>query len=251
MERIAFLVERTGERLSCLLNPNSLVMRRTAGVRPRSSSGGQVTGAKLADDPLQYTGGGATELTLDLLFDVTLAGSSLATEDVRELTRPLWELSENTAVEAGLRRPPLVRFVWGKSWNILGVVTAVAERVESFAPSGAPQRSYLRLRMQRVDDAVEGTTAERAPRGPIPELAADVEIPPEQVRVHEVMGAGSGAEGAPGTTAERLDEIAYREYGDPNYWRVIARVNDIDDPLRIPEGRRLVVPTPAALEGKS
>ena len=92
---------------------------------------------------------------------------------------------------------------------------------------------------------------ERAPRAPIPDVSPDVEIPPEQVRVHEVMGAGTGAAGPAGATAERLDEIAYREYGDPGYWRVIARLNDIDDPLRIPEGQRLIVPTPAVLGGKS
>ncbi len=43
MERIAFLIERTGEQLSCLLNPENVVAGRMAGVaaqrrRPRASS---------------------------------------------------------------------------------------------------------------------------------------------------------------------------------------------------------------------
>ena len=37
MERVAFVVESTGERLGCLLNPESLVLRRLAGIRPRLS----------------------------------------------------------------------------------------------------------------------------------------------------------------------------------------------------------------------
>src|SRR5436305_969026 len=132
MERVAFLIEETNERLGCLLNPNSLVMRRTAGVLPRRSIGGQFTGTGLQDDPLLYTGGGRTELELHLLFDVSLAGSSIETDDVRNLTGPLWKLAENTRSTNGSWRPPIVRFVWGKSFNIPGVVGALAEYLEQF-----------------------------------------------------------------------------------------------------------------------
>ena len=259
MERITFLVEKTGARLGCLLNPDSLVIRRTAGVRQRYSTGGPVAGARLSDDPLLYTGGGTTELTLDLLFDVTLAGSSVATEDVRDLTRPLWELSENTAEENGVRRPPLVRFVWGKSWNILGVVTAAAERVEYFTASGAPRRSWLRLRLVRVDETPlrQSAQAQRT-RTSLPQIPAGARIPPEQVRVHEVVGGtprratspvpGARSGSGPGRPAERLDEIAHREYGDPRHWRTIATLNNVSDPLRIPEGLRLLVANRSVLE---
>src|ERR1700694_1892821 len=109
MERVAFLLEETNERLGCLLNPESLVIRRVAGVLPRRSFGGQFTGMGLRDDPLLYTGGGRTELELNLLFDVSLAGSSMETSDVRDLTGPLWNLAENTRSATGpngSRRPP-------------------------------------------------------------------------------------------------------------------------------------------------
>ena len=49
MERAVFLIESTGERLGCLLNPESLVVRRQAGVRRRRSTGGLLTGAGQAD----------------------------------------------------------------------------------------------------------------------------------------------------------------------------------------------------------
>jgi contractile injection system tube protein len=260
MERIAFLVEHTGVRLACLLNPESLLISRTAGIRQRYSTGGQLTSAKLSDEALLYTGGGRTELQLDLLFDVTLAGSSIATEDVGELTRPLSELAENSMRQNGVRRPPLVRFVWGKSWNILGVVAAVAERMEYFTASGAPRRSWLRMRLLRVDNTsvVQADT----PRSPtaLPQVVPGTSISPEQLRVHQVLGgrgrrgsdAGSGGTLDPnrGGPAERLDEIAHRQYGDPRYWRVIASLNDIDDPLHIPEGHVLSVPTVSALESQ-
>jgi hypothetical protein len=62
MERVAFLIEETGERIVCLLNPESVVVRRTAGVRPRRSIGGSLAGSELADDALLFTGGGTTEM---------------------------------------------------------------------------------------------------------------------------------------------------------------------------------------------
>src|SRR5262245_59439661 len=100
MERVAFLVESTGERIDCLLNPETFAVGRVAGVRPRGTGAtGRLTGAGHADDPLLLTGGGRTELQLDLLFDVTLVESSAAPVDVRALTRRLWMLAENSAEE--------------------------------------------------------------------------------------------------------------------------------------------------------
>jgi len=120
VERVAFLIEETGQRLPCLLNPETVVVERLAGLRPRRSAGGPVTGSGLEDDPLLFTGGGVTRLKLDLLFDVTLAGSTIQAQDVRELTGPLWNLTENVAGPELSRRPPRVRFVWGKTWNFPG-----------------------------------------------------------------------------------------------------------------------------------
>ena len=152
MERIAFLLEETGERIDCLLNPESFVIQRTAGVQPRRAIGGPLTGAALTDDPILYTGGGRTELTLDLLFDVSLATAAAPPEDVRAMTRPLWNLAENPEDDGSDGTPTLVRFIWGKAWNVPAVVTAVAERYEHFTPEGVPQRSWLRLRLLRVSE---------------------------------------------------------------------------------------------------
>src|SRR5262249_31280060 len=146
MERVAFLVEKTGERISCLLNPASVVVRRLAGVQARQSTSGPLTGASLKDDPLLYTGGGMTEILLDLLFDVSLVDGTVTIEDVRDLTRPLTALAEGSEGDDGYGQVPLVRFVWGKAWNVLGVVAAAAERLEYFTASGSPQRSWLRMR---------------------------------------------------------------------------------------------------------
>jgi hypothetical protein len=254
VERVAFLLEDTGEQLRCLLNPESLVLRRRAGVAPRESAGGLVAGAELADDPLLFTGGGSTELDLDLLFDVSLAGSSIGSDDVRNLTAPIWDLAENTRRPRTYGQPPTFRFVWGKSWNVPAVVIAIAERLEQFTPGGVPTRSWLRMRLARVADssapklaagvaAAEGAVA-AAPES-WTELALDVrDRASDHAGVHELRGAAVTAEDDEGSGScdERLDQVAYLSYGDPGLWRLLAGFNDIANPLHLRCGSLLQVP---------
>lgn len=240
MDRVAFLIERSGARIACMLNPESVVQKRWAGIRPMRSGGGFLTSIGLSDDPLLYTGGGTTELRLDLLFDVSLTESSIKTNDVRDLTRPLWELSENEGGEDGFGRPPIARFVWGTSWNVRGLVAAIAERLEFFSSGGAPSRSWLRMRFLRIG---EPTAGEETP-APAPPSAEQIpgpgEIPADQVEVHELLGGSS--EGNDAAAGERLDEIAFRYYGNPAFWRVLARFNSLEDPLHLRTGLSLHVP---------
>lgn len=42
---------------------------------------------------------------------------------------------------------------------------------------------------------------------------------------------------------ERLDHLAYRYYGDAEYWWVIALANRIQDPFKMAVGLRLRIPT--------
>jgi len=243
MDRVGFLIEATGARLGCLLNPETLEITRRAGLRPRRSLGGALTGRGLSDDPLLYTGGGVTEMKLDLLFDVELAGSTLQTTNVRELTAPFWDLAENVEGDDGYGRAATVRFVWGKVWNIPAVVADVAERFEHFSAEGVPRRSWLRMRLLRVPE----TNPTPAPGAPSPQRALDLleqaqssEIPPDQLRTHEIVGGG--AEGGETPSSERLDEVAQRSYGDGALWRLVAGFNQIDDPLHLPAGLVLRLP---------
>jgi hypothetical protein len=256
MERVAFLIERTGVRISCLLNPESMVVRREAGLRRRTGAGGAVTGLGRSDDPLVATGGGVTELDLDLLFDVDIAReTTLATPsdaetpemDVRELTRPIWNLAENGAdagQDAGAARygaPPLVRLIWGRSWNVLGVVVAVAERLERMLPSGMPQRSWLRLRLRRVAETAMASTG--AP--PLPAATPLFEAPsPSDPAANggDFIAVPADADGLPRL---RLEQIAAQKLGNPALWRSIAAFNDIDDPLNLEAGTVIRLPAAA------
>lgn len=247
VERVAFLIEETGERVGGMLNPESLLVQRSAGVRPRRPGGALLGGTDLADEPLLFTGGGSTRLTLELLFDVGLPGSSIRTADVRVLTGPLWALAENGAAEGRPGRPPQVRFVWGKTWNIPGVVGEIAERLEDFGPDGSPRRSWVRLRFLRtaernvpaVPEEVPGEdVAGAAEAGDAPAPA----VPAGDLRVHEVAGGAPAEDDATAGTGDRLDLLAARYLGSPALWRRLAALNDIDDPARLEAGLVLRIP---------
>jgi hypothetical protein len=190
----------------------------------------------MADSPLLFTGGGMTELLLDLLFDVSLVQQPPRPESVRFLTEPLWRMAENNRREGEYGRPPLVRFVWGKSWNLPGVVVAVAERLEYFTQSGTPQRSWLRLRMIRASEeplAPEPATESTLP----PPEEWPTEVDPQDIRFYDLIDDGSG-------TTEPLYMVAQQSHGTPDTEHYIAEFNDIDDLWRLLPGQTLQVPPP-------
>lgn len=257
MERVAFLIERTGERIACLLNPESLEVRRSAGVRTRLGAGGVLTGQARSDNPLIATGGGVTDYELHLLFDTDIAQEGLPTPrdstepqaprpsaDVRELTRPLWNLAENAAGQDGFGAPPGVRFIWGKAWNVPGVVIDVAERLERFDTAGAPQRSWLSLRLRRVEESEAPGTRPVTPVTPQFEVPATLD--PAAAEQFPAIDLLVDEAGIPQT---RLDQICSNQYGDPGLAPALASYNGLDDLLSLAEGVTLVLPPLALLLG--
>ena len=138
MERVTFLLEDTGERISAMLNPETVVMRRLAGIGTRRGALGRIVGAQLPDDPLVRTGGGRTELELELLFDVGLAGSTTAATDVLSLTEPFralaenpypWSSAPNFAFDLAARKTTDDDLAGLDLGDVLGIISG-AERVE-------------------------------------------------------------------------------------------------------------------------
>jgi hypothetical protein len=225
---------------------------------------------------LLATGGGVTELVLDLLFDIDLVETAAPVApppvvdptqptlepgvalnalpppmaDVRELTRPLWNLSESVTGSARSKLP-ILRFIWGRSWNLPAVVTDIAERFERFDQEGRPRRSFLRLRLRRVaepdaepvPDIMSGEQRGSVtpffelpggPFGPDDEGVERIELPVDE-------------NGLPSVS---LDQLAARILGDAAQWRAIAAFNDIDDPLHLEAGTLIAVPETSAGSGQ-
>jgi hypothetical protein len=134
-----------------MLNPETLIIKRRSGIHQRKIKSGIVNGAHQSDDGLIYTGGGSTILELELVFDISIKGSTVQSSDVRDLTKPIWDLSENSIMSNGEYRPGGCRFVWGKSWNLPCVISSISEHFDLFDSSGVPKRSWLKLRLLRTN----------------------------------------------------------------------------------------------------
>lgn len=239
MERVTFLVERSGEQIECLLNPETFTITRQAGLQAQRTLSGVLTGTADADNPLLATGGGVTELVLELLFDVSKQANAQPDDSVQALTAPLWAMAENSDEANGYSIPPTIRFVWGKSWNIPAVVVSVAERFEQFTPAGIPRRSWVKMRLLRCNATPTPTDPGAAivdtGRALVPQ-----DVLPGELQAHEVQGDRTDPDG--GGLVERLDQLAHRYYGDASLWTLLAAFNGIDDPARVPAGTSLLVP---------
>ena len=221
MERVTFLIEQSNERLACLLNPESLVIKRIAGVRKRSLFESPLACAGQSDPPLQFTGGGQTLYQFDLLFDLSVAGSTIETKNVRKLTAPLWDLSENKYNVTNSAYLPVVRFIWGKCWNVPGIITAVAERLEAFSPEGEPGRSWLRMKMVRISEQQISEAGDEFGNSG----TGNTILPPESLMpftsLQQSSSGGASSNVATDIFSERNDLAAYLKFGDPFRWREI------------------------------
>jgi len=244
VERVAFLIEKTNQRISCWLNPedgeDAFTIERSSGVarEPQNS----LSRTRLRDNPVVFRSRGDTRLNLKLLFDVTLTGSTVRTSDVRDLTHPIWQLAEYTTPSTTSQELPRVRFIWGRAWDIPVVVESVAERFERFTAGGVPQRSWMSLRLLRLTDEVSpANPPRRYSPADIPEFnnqrqlsTSGFPLDDPSWGVHELLGGDTGG--------ESLWQLAHNQYGNPSLWRLIARANDIDDPTSISPGTLLRIP---------
>lgn len=216
-----------------MLNPETVVMRRITGVKPREVLLGSIYSDKKSDNPLMFTGAGVTTLDLDLVFDISIPGSTVVSEDVRDLTKPIWNLSENQQRNDHCFRPALCRFIWGKSWNIPGVISALSEKLESFSAEGVPHRSWLRLRMVRMQQHVEPIASEgtnfSAFENQFSETSALTDTEGFSNLDSFTSSPNSSTDLIENNT--RIDLSAYQSTGDCTNWRVIANQYNLTDPL--------------------
>jgi len=156
----------------------------------------------------QFISGDTTTLTMDLFFDTYEAGT-----DVRKYTSKISGLLD---VDRDLHAPPTCRFVWG-SLDFKGVAEKVTQRFTMFLDSGIPVRATLNVTFQGMQSMTEQYQN-------VPRQSAD--------RTKQKMLRQD----------EQLWMLAAEEYEDPGEWRAIAEANGIDNPRKLPVGRKLIIP---------
>lgn len=156
---------------------------------------------------LQFTAGKAVTISVELMFD-----GYEKNKDVRPQTDTLYKMALR---DEGLHRPPKVQVEWGGPilpGGFKGVVESVKVRYTMFSKSGTPVRAVATVGLKQADDVgVSGNS---------PDIAKQ-----------RIVRRG-----------ETLQSIAESEYMDAGEWRRIAEANNIDDPLNLDPGTKLLVP---------
>ena len=208
-------------------NPNAYTVAKAVTWSPETGAGSAVAGGggaspaagaqndrRLNAPKLAFGGGAPRALTLQLFFDVT---EDPVVTDVRVLTNPIVKL---TRIESGQDGPPVCLVKWGpetvqgSDFPFRGVVTNLSQNFTLFRSTGEPVRASLTVTFTEAID----------------EEADRHETDPE-LTTHVVKRGDS------------LSSIAGKHYRDPTRWRDIAAANRIDDPLRLPIGKRLSIPS--------
>jgi nucleoid-associated protein YgaU len=163
----------------------------------------------LGSSLLQFVRGSAQTLTMELFFDTTDSG-----RDVRDFTDRVVELS---SLNAQTHAPPRLLFLWG-SLVFPCVLEGVRQRFDYFNQAGLPLRARLNVTLKGYNDLTA--------------LMAQTPLESSDRTKRWVFQGG-----------DTLQRIAAKAYGDPRQWRPIAQANNIDNPLTIPPGHALVVPS--------
>ncbi len=166
------------------------------------------------DSPImQFINGGETSLSMTLFFDTQNDYIRKTSDDVREYMQPimnaLW-------IDGKLHAPPEAAFSWGGCF-FKGIITDAKQSFTMFLASGIPVRARLELTFKSSEDA----------------LNARKKSPFESPNRTKARRAAKGVQ---------LWRLADAEYGDPKYWRVIADLNKLYNPRKLPEGRLLQLP---------
>lgn len=195
-------------RLEFAFNPKEYTVKKTAEWQRKSTPGAKQT------SPPEFTGSGPRQLDLEIFLDGTDSAHTDVTKDVETLLACVTPLDK--ALASDKPKPPFVLFGWGQQVTFTGYVKSVSAKYTLFRSDGTPVRAVCSVNLEEMPDpeARQNPTS----GGLVP------------VRGHTVMSGDS------------LASIAYQEYGDATRWRAIAHANDIDDPLRLRPGTRLLVP---------
>jgi len=146
--------------------------------------------------------------------------------------------------------------------GLLAPVTAARDTIrEALADLDVPERrggavAQVAEAVQQVKDAVE-PLVEAAEQSTAEVIKAAIAGRAEETETMEGAEQPGGAPAAraegpapPATrlaAGERLDQLAYRYYGNAAFWRLLAAFNEIDDPMHLGAGRLLRIPPASAM----
>ena len=203
--------------IECQFNPHDLTITKTTNWTSQAMPNFNSPG-------LKFAGGDPATYTLDLFFDSYAFCPAKDPVDVRDYTNKLLKLTMRghglAMYKIPYADPPSVKFIWGKITLFSAVVTKVSVSFIMFGQDGTPIRAKANVEFKQ-NEFLFGDDV-------LPALNPTSRTDPRKTRLIH--------------SQQRLDQIAYEEYGDASYWRVLAEANSLDDPTRLRDGQLLVIP---------
>lgn len=165
--------------------------------------------------PPEFKGTKPSSVKLDMFLDASMEDNGDISATVAKLRKLLDPHPQS--VQQKKPSPPHVRFGWGQAIAFQGYVSAMSVTYTLFRENGTPVRGTV------------GLTLNEFPRQNAGQNPTSGSL--HLQRSHRVVHG------------DTLASIAYREYGDPGRWRLLADANPIiDDPLRLLPGTSVMVP---------
>lgn len=153
-----------------------------------------------------------SDFTVPLFFDTYEEKT-----DVRDKTK---EITSLLIPDVGSedKRPSVCVFTWG--YDVYkGIITKINQKFTMFLDTGIPVRAELDVTFKAVESIKEQ---------------------------EKTTGISNSRKFRTVKSGDRLDIIAYKTLKDPNLWRLIANLNNIDNPLDFPTkediGRNIIIP---------
>ena len=178
------------------------------------------------DEPVvNYNGTHLSKLTVKLYFncDHFMTPSSLVDDTVKfftdtedDITETINKITALTRIDGNTHKPPGCIFVWG-SLIFVGFIESMGVSYTMFDQNGRPLRAVADLTMSGFNGAAN---KQQSPMQS-----------PDRTKARTL------------TEDTSIWGIAEREYGDAREWRRIADANGIMNPLDIPVGKVLRVPS--------
>ena len=189
-------------------NPKELSLTKNAKWQREAQRNAKKSG------PPEFKGPDPCKLTVEMFIDATDNMGNRVVNTVEQLFSCCVATEETR--KNGKGSPPWVKFIWGGMTGFPAYVSSVTAKYTLFTPAGVPVRAVCTVNLEEISGELGG------------------------------QNPTSGALAAQDThvlvTGDTLHSLAFRAYGNAELWRKIAAANDIDDPMRLRPGARLLLP---------
>jgi nucleoid-associated protein YgaU len=169
--------------------------------------------------PPEFNGPEPSKMTLEMFFDATGPRDGSVVVAVEKLLSCCVATPETAGSSKPM--PPLVVLHWGSISSFPAFVTSVSAKFTLFSSDGTPIRAVCSVSLE--------------------------EMPGEPFRQNPTSGSHQVRRVHRTVAGDSLASVAFAEYGDPTAWRPLAAFNGLDDPLRVPTGTVLLLPSPEEL----